>query len=261
MSHVVLSLALATGLLTATTPALAQPAKASARIDPLSSLLAKLREPVDLHNADGEIKLRDLVSFTAERLGVPVLLGPNVSVDDGTQIVMRTHSGKLAIGKSLNALLAQRELTFLTRKDHLEIVTLNHAATETRNPNHENGATNGLTQPLISMVIKETPLNEAVAEIAEECDATVIVTPQAGDAKAAFVSARLLNVPLGKALELLALQCDLRVLKRGNAYVLTSADHANAIFGQKLERERQLAEVEKLKPSPFAPPDEKENKE
>jgi hypothetical protein len=159
-------------------------------------------------------------------------------------------------------MLEQRDMTFLVRKDHLELVQLETAAAETQSTRQGNTPPNRLSEPLVSMVIKERPLNEAAAELGEEYDATVIVTPQAGDAKSAFVSARLLNVPLGKALELLALQCDLRVLKRGNAFVLTSADHAHTIFNERLERERQEADLQRFIASPpAAPPKEKENKE
>jgi hypothetical protein len=106
----------------------------------------------------------------------------------------------------------------------------------------------------VSAVVKEKPLNEVVAKIAEMYDLTVVVAPQAGDAKTGFVNARLLNTPADKALELLALQCDLRVVRRGSAFLITSRDQANELFGEKLDKERQLIEVQKLREAPAKPP-------
>ena len=71
----------------------------------------------------------------------------------------------------------------------------------------------------MSVIFKEKPLNEAVAKIAEMYDLTITVSPQVGDAKTGFVNARILNQPADKAIELLALQCDLRVVRRGTAYI------------------------------------------
>ena len=107
----------------------------------------------------------------------------------------------------------------------------------------------------MSAVFKEKPLNEAVAKIAEMYDLTVVVSPQAGDAKTGFVTARLLNVPADKALELLALQCDLRVVRRGNAFLITSKDQANELFNEKLDKERQKIEMQKLREAPAKPPE------
>ena len=102
----------------------------------------------------------------------------------------------------------------------------------------------------MSAVIKEKPLNEAVALLAERYDLTVVVSPQAGDAKTGFVTARILNVPAADALELLAVQSDLRVVRKGTAFLITSRDHANELFGEKMEKERQKIELDKFRAAP-----------
>jgi hypothetical protein len=63
------------------------------------------------------------------------------------------------------------------------------------------------------------------------------------------VSAHLLNLPADKALELLAEQCDLRVIRKGNAYMITTRDHAKELRAEQLEIERQKIELEKLRGS------------
>jgi hypothetical protein len=46
----------------------------------------------------------------------------------------------------------------------------------------------------------------------------------------------------------------LRVVRRGNAFLITSRDHANELFGEKLEKQRQLIEIQKLREAPAKPP-------
>lgn len=237
-----------------------------AKSDPLPALLEKLREPIDIHNAEGQISLRDLADFTSSRLGVPVKFSPEVATNlDDANAIFKTSPGKVSMRKTLTATLAQQDFTFLVRRDHLEIVTIETAARETRCPMEDRPPTSRLKQPLITAVIKETPLNEAMAEIAEEYDLTIVVGPHAGDAKASFVNARLLNVPLEKALDLLTMQAGLRAERRGNAFYITSADHSNDLFNEKIEREKQKAELEgiKLKATvpPVAAPEEKKEAE
>ncbi|MBY0458451.1 MAG: hypothetical protein K2V38_14020, partial [Gemmataceae bacterium] len=109
-------------------------------------------------------------------------------------------------------------------------------------------------EPLVSAVAKEKPFNEAVARIAEQYDLTVVVAPQAGDAKTGFVTARLLNVPADQAIELLALQCDLRVVRKGKAYFVTGRDHANDLFNEAQDIERRKIELKKFRDAPPVPP-------
>ena len=80
---------------------------------------------------------------------------------------------------------------------------------------------------------------------------TIVVAPQAGDNKIGFVNARMLNVPADKAIELLALQADLRVIKKGNSFFVTGKDHANELFNEALEKQKQKLEVERQRNGPF----------
>lgn len=147
--------------------------------------------------------------------------------------------------------------TYLVKNGVIEVVTVEHAAKACKAALDGLGEESGrprLKEPLVSAVITEKPLNEALAKLAETFDLTVVMSPQAGDARTGFVSARLLNVPADKALELLALQCDLRVVRKAGAFLVTSKDQANELFHEKLDRERQKVELEKLREAPAAPP-------
>lgn len=162
----------------------------------------------------------------------------------------------LHVNQFLRVILGSMGATYLVRNNSIEIVSVQYAASLTKaalKPVDGESVYRQLAQPLVSYIVKEKPLNETVTKIAEMYDLTVVVSPQAGDARMGFVSARLLNMPAEKALELLALQADLRVVRRGAAFLITSRDHANEIFGEELEKERQRIELQKFREMPVKP--------
>jgi len=231
-------------------PAAADDAK---KADPTAVLLAKLREPVTADATDAT--LAEVVEFLGKRFEVGVVVNEAAfragGVANPGEVVVKfpAQRGTLSLGRLLQAALAPHEATYLVRKGYVEVVPVAFAARQTRNEAGEDEGAVRLAEPLVSAIYKEKPLNEAVADIAEEFDLTVVVAPQAGDSRMAFVSTRLLNVPADKALELIAIQADLRVVRKGAAFLITSRDHANELFGERLEKERQKLEVEKLRRS------------
>ncbi len=161
----------------------------------------------------------------------------------------------LTVHQFLTQALESVNAMYLVKNGTLEIVPVRYAAKATRSKVSNDDGNLRLNEPLVSVIFKEKPLNEAVAQIAEMHDLNVVIAPQAGDARTGFVSARLLNVPADKALELLADQCDLRIVRRGAAFMLTSKDHANALFEERMDRKRQKIELEKLRTAPPKPPE------
>jgi len=107
---------------------------------------------------------------------------------------------------------------------------------------------------LVSLVVKEKPFNEVIDKLAEMYDLSVVICPQSGDGRTGFVTARLKNVTPAVAIELLAVQCDLRVIRKGNAFLITSRDHANELHNEKFERERQKIELLKFREAPLPKP-------
>jgi hypothetical protein len=161
----------------------------------------------------------------------------------------------LHLHQFLRVVLGSMGATFLVRNNSIEIVPVEYAAKMTKSPllPPSESTRPQLREPLVSFIVKEKPLNETVAEIAKRYDLTVVVSPQAGDARTGFVSARVLNMPAEKALELLALQADLRVVRRGAAFLITSKDQANELFEEELNRERLKVELQKFREMPVKP--------
>ena len=131
------------------------------------------------------------------------------------------------------------QATYLVKGKLIEIVPLASATSE-----NEDGSI--VAGPLVTAVFKEKQLCEAIAQIGERFDLTVVVSPQAGEAKVGLVTARLLNVPAEQALELLAVQADLRVVRKSAAFLITSRDHADAMFNEQVEKKRAMIELERL---------------
>jgi hypothetical protein len=237
--------------------------KPAKKLDPAEAVLAGLAREVNLGDQNvNDIPLFELLQGATKKSGLTFTINEDAFKQLGNPNIRETRPNLavtqlrgISLRQFLNITLDSLGATYLLRNGTIEVVPLQFAAKVTKSATSEgeDGRVR-LTEPLVSAVLKEKPLNEVVAQIAEMYDLTVVVSPQAGDARTGFVTARLLNVPADKALELLALQCDLRVVRRGAAFLITSRDHANELFDENLERQRKKIELQKLREAPTKPP-------
>ena len=235
--------------------------------DALAALLDKLHgEDVEFPQANlNEVPLIELIQHLAKRYELTFSINEESfkaeglnSIRDAVPGVSMTQVRGLTIHQFLTTVLHSTGGTYIVKGKTIEIVAPGRAARRTRSSVTvaEDGRA-ALKEPLVSAVFKEKPLNEAVASLAERYDLTAIVSPQAGDARTGFITARFLNIPADRALELVALQADLRVVRKGAAFLITSREHADALFTEQMERERAKIELDKfrqmLPPRPEAP--------
>jgi hypothetical protein len=249
--------ALAVGLaLAAPAPAQDPPKKA----DPTEALLERLFAEVQLdpNTNINDIPLYELLQSLSKRYAVTFVISEEAFKATGVQDIKEkrpnlaaTQLRGLPMHHFLATTLDSVGATYLIKGGAIEIVPPVHAAkvTKAATTQTEDGRT-ALVEPLVSAVFKEKPLNGAVALLAERYDLTVVVSPQAGDGRVALVTARLLNVPADKALDLLAVQNDLRVVRKGNTFLITSRDHANELFSEQLKQQRAKIELEKFRAAP-----------
>ncbi len=154
----------------------------------------------------------------------------------------------------LGQVLDSLDATYLIKGDGvIEIVPPAYAATVTKSAlnkwsldENENDL-RYLEEPLVTLIEKQKPLAEVIDMLASRYDLSVILAPQARESRTMPVSAHLLNLPADKALELLAEQCDLRVIRKGNAYLITTRDHAKELRAEYYEKEGQKIQLEKLR--------------
>jgi len=261
-------MALAVGLaLAAPVPAQdeAQPAKAKAGPDALAVLLEKLHSQ-EVQFKEGtninDIPLFELIHDLSKRYDVTFVINeesfkaeqmPNIK--EMKPNLSATQLRGLTLHQFLTTVFDSVGATYLVKGKVIEIVPPTHAARVTKTTVEQlDDVRKALAQPLVSFVAKEKPLNEALALLADRYDLSVVLAPQAGDARTGFVTARLLNVPAETALELLAVQCDLRVVRKGTAFLVTSKDHADGMFNEQMDRERAKIELEKFRAMPVGPP-------
>jgi hypothetical protein len=233
-------------------------------VDWAATILSTLENEVNLGDKNiNEIPLFELLQDLSKRHGLTFVINENSFKAAGQQNIKEekpnitaTQLRGLHLHQFLRVVLDSTGATYLIKDSTIEIVSIAHAAKVTKAAvSQEEDGRVRLNEPLVSAVYKEKPLNEVVAEIAKMYDLTAVVSPQAGDARTGFVTARLLNVPADKALELLALQCDLRVVRRGTTFLITGKDHANELFDEGLEKERRKIELQKLREAkPPIPP-------
>jgi hypothetical protein len=235
-----------------------EPKGKAAAPDPTAQLLEKLRQPLALPG--GEMTVAEFAAAVEKATGVGVAvnaaglgsLAGGGQEDDMPKLRPVRFKGATAAAV-LRLTLARADMTYLVRRNHVEVVGIDYARAEVKQPANTdgNGGEPVAPAPLVSAVIREKPLTEALSELAAEHDLTVVLAPQAADQKAAFVTARLLNVPADRAVELLAVQADLRVVRRGAAFLVTTKDHSDALFNERQERARQKVELQNLRNAPL----------
>jgi len=228
--------------------------------DPAEALLEILfNQEVLLEDANiNDIPLFELLQKLSKRYAVTFIINEEAfkaaerpDIKEAKPNVSATQLRGLTLHQFLTTILDSLDATYLIKGITIQIVPTAHAARVTKAATTKDAAgRTALTHPLVSAVLKEKPLNEAVALLAERYDLSVVIAPQSGDARTGFVTARRKTQPPEIALELLAVQCDLRVVRKGTAFLITSRDHANEMFAEKLEKERQKIEVEKFRLAP-----------
>jgi hypothetical protein len=250
--------ALAVGL------ALAAPASAQdppKKADPAETVLERLFMEIQLDDNTNinDIPLFEILQNLSKRYAVTFVINEEafrgVGIGDIKEAKPRLAATQLR-GASLHQFLAltldSMGAAYLVKGGMIEIVPTAHAAKVTKaalHPQDESGRVT-FVEPLVSAVFKEKPLNGAVALLAERYDLNIVVSPQAGDGRVALVTARLLNVPADQALDLLAVQADLRIVRKGNAYLITSREHANELFAEQLKQQRTMIEMKNLRTAP-----------
>lgn len=86
-----------------------------------------------------------------------------------------------------------------------------------------------VTLPLVTMKFESKSLAQTFNEISERTNTTILLAPQVAEVAKATISAKLINTPIDRAISLLAEMGELRMVRKGNAYLVTSIDRAKAI--------------------------------
>jgi hypothetical protein len=176
-----------------------------------------LTELAEEHGLTGKILL-DVPAFKAA--GVEDIRAAMVKLDRLNDVKVSTV---------LKGLLNQVDGTYLVRDTHILITTRAARRAELGERDDDPDAAVRDAVPLVRITFTDTTLRKALEELATKFDRTIVVAPQAAEKGDTQVSAKLINVPLDHAVELLAEMSDLALVKRGNALFVTTPERAAAL--------------------------------
>lgn len=134
--------------------------------------------------------------------------------------------------------LSIENVTYLVRPDYIEITTREAAqkeaglpeaiqeATTTGEPGEVVRAKARMNLPLVCVAVKDKPLGAVLKDLTRVYGLNIVVEPGARQALAAELTEQLLNVPADTALEVLAGQAGLSVVRKGNVFRITAGGGA-----------------------------------
>ncbi len=215
------------------------PREAAKPTDPLADVLTKLNKPVGGITNLGQVPSLDAILTQLSQITeVTFLINDRAFPPDFKAGEMRLSGGSIPAGvraeQALRIVLDSAgaggsRLGYLVRPGYVEIVPASELE-KFYSPARPRGDDRPRPEvvPLTSAVLADEPLNTALTRLLGASDQTVVVSPKVGDKSRAPVSARLLNVPFDTAVELLAEQAGLVVIRRDRAYLVTVPESAAA---------------------------------
>lgn len=153
------------------------------------------------------------------------LMGPDYENILEKQFQANTNFSGVTLHDFLKVALADLRMTFLVRKNFIEVTSLD-AVQEFVSSEGKGGEVVQLSTPLACGVYKAKPLADVLAEFERVYDRTITVSVRAGDIALTPVSARLMNVPLATAVDLLATEAGLVAVEKDGAMAVTTKQHA-----------------------------------
>jgi RNA polymerase sigma factor (sigma-70 family) len=228
----------------------------------------KLSETINYELAVDTTLDKALDELLTTSRGIPWTVNDAAFGPDNKDIVKRTTVEKIdpitgvTVATVLNRLLAKipndsgkSAPMYLIRPDRLEITTRDAYLVESYPNRNSLLPLPPYLPPLAYAVFDKVPLSEALAELANTTGGNVVVAGYAAKEAETKVTAELNGVPLDAAVTVLADMADLKCVRVGNVYYVTSRERAGLL--EKEEKERWSKE-EKEQAVPAKPQADKE---
>jgi RNA polymerase sigma factor (sigma-70 family) len=225
----------------------------------------KLSETINFELAVDTTLDKALDELLTTRRGIPWTVNDAAFGPDNKDVVKKTPVEKMdpitgvTVATVLNRLLAKipndsgkTSPTYVIRPDRVEITTRDAYQRESY-PNWK--FSDELLDylhlpPPAYAVFEKVPLSEALAELARTTGGNVIVAGYAAKEAETKVTAELNGVPLDAAVTVLADMADLKCVRVGNVYYVTTPERARMLESEEKER---LPKEEKEAPIPAKP--------
>jgi len=167
-------------------------------------------------------------------------ISPDFAIVAEKEITGGTETLAMVLKKILERVEGKSGVTYLVRRDVIEITTIAAAREEVWGKGHP-----GPFLPLVHAAFKERPLNAALQELADQADRNVLLDGRVAAKGKTLVTARFRNLPLDTAVDLLAREADLHTVPiAGGLYVTTKAE-AEAIAKRQDEKRNAAAAKER----------------
>jgi RNA polymerase sigma factor (sigma-70 family) len=234
-----------------------EPEKPVSRAQEIRDLL---RQEIDFGGLDDpKTTLREVLDSLAKRPGLRFDVNERAFKADGLSDVLQTEIANPAIPgmkaplstvlrKILERLPNPSGATFVIRKSHIRITTEDALRPDLGLPpakRDKDGLVTEALGPLVWEEFSKVSLEKALRDIADATDVNVVLDARVEDKGAIKVTARLHNVPVDNAVEVLADMGGLTVVHRGNILYVTSPENA-----QKLQKERGWSKEAQRAPRP-----------
>jgi hypothetical protein len=190
---------------------------------------------------DPKTSLAEQLEILGSRHNLVFDINDRAFVVEGLQDVAKTLVGETPIAPMKNVRLetvlrkvlarvaSPSGATYTIRRDRVEITT-NQAQQQEFWPNAPEGMEPYF--PLVHATFDKTPLDEALKDLAERSDVTIVLDVKAAEKLKPVVTAHLANTPLDTAVQLLAEMSDLRSVAIGKTLFVTTSEKAKRLYKQ-----------------------------
>jgi hypothetical protein len=215
--------------------------------DDRDDLSAKLMQRVTLDKPLENVALKDVIEFLSDKYELTILVdgrsfnGAAAVALNGADEILNFQINvpvmkNVRLATILKHITDQIDGVVLLYPDHLKIVGTARAATLTNPPAREyqpdgddsQDSLNDIIRsiPLVHANFKEVSLQDALREVELRTNRSIVLTPQAGDKARTSITARFTNVPVDTAVATLAESAGLKMARKGNVLLVTTADRA-----------------------------------
>ena len=126
----------------------------------------------------------------------------------------------------LNMICHQINATYLIYSDHISLVPISTATELIRGQDQDGNLPQKLMLPLVTMKIQGKALAQVLSDLSDRTDTSILLAPQAAEKAKATITAKLQNIPLDTAIEMLAEMGELKMVQKGNSYLVTTSEKA-----------------------------------
>jgi hypothetical protein len=232
-------------------------------------LARAMQQPVmfDGFPADPKMTLQEALDWLADRHDLTFSVNEEAFKTDRVEEVLGRPVAEKALPKLSNVRLdfvlrtilaripAGSGATYVIRRDRVEVTTQAAVRAE-----FWGGDFKGPYLPLAYASFDKAPLEQALEELADASEYTVVLDGRVGDKAKAAVTARFANVPLDNAVRVLADTAGLKSVQVGRALYVTTKENAAALEAEAKEQAKPQKPASPREGSETKPKDDSSNK-